>query len=203
MHPEIINLEIINLEIINLEIINLEITNLEITNPEITNPEITSLSLASLPSTLEQAIGEVAEEAQSLGMDASTLLALMMLPLTSEHFADAERALDQRLDSLRVALRQNSVGLMRLLSRVSFAWFVECATRFRQAETSYQRTWWRVVLCGDDSLLVHSEESGQRGVANLFSTLYKRCRKAHDLVFLGVTVGAQEGGFFFPLWVEL
>jgi hypothetical protein len=40
-------------------------------------------------------------------------------------------------------------------------------------------------------------------VINIYSTLYKRVRKAHDLIVLGVTVGGKGGQFFFPLFVEL
>ena len=160
-------------------------------------------SLSNLPETLQQAFAEISEKAQTLGIDPSQLLALMMLPLTSEHFSDAEARVGQRLDSLRQALRANSVGLMRLLSQVSLSWFLECLARYRASATPCQKTRTRLVLCGDDSLLVHAEESHQRGVTTLFSTLYKRCRKAHDLVLLGVTVGAKRGSFFFPLWVEL
>ena len=141
--------------------------------------------LSNLPETLQQALAEISEEAQTLGIDPSQLLALMMLPLTSEHFSDAEALVGQRLDSLRHALRANSVGLMRLLSQVSLSWFLECLSRYRASATPCQKTRTRLVLCGDDSLLVHAEESNQRGVTNLFSTLYKRCRKAHDLVLLG------------------
>jgi hypothetical protein len=50
---------------------------------------------------------------------------------------------------------------------------------------------------------VHAEESNQTDIVNLWSTLYKTYRKAHDLVVLGVTQGPGRGHCFFPLWIEL
>ena len=38
---------------------------------------------------------------------------------------------------------------------------------------------------------------------NIWSTLYKTYRKAHNLIVLGVTIGSSGSTFFFPLWVEL
>ncbi len=58
------------------------------------------------------------------------------------------------------------------------------------------------MICGDDSLLGHAEQSEQSDVVNIWSTLYKTYRKAHDLIVWGITIGAKEGGCFFPLWIE-
>ncbi len=107
--------------------------------------------------------------------------------------------------SLRSPTPGASLGLRnyRLLCRLSVNQLATFIQRFNDAETPYQRTRWRVVLCGDDSLLVHAEESQQVGVVNIWSTLYKTYRKAHNLIALGVTIGPGRGTFFFPLWVEL
>ena len=59
------------------------------------------------------------------------------------------------------------------------------------------------MICGDDSLLVHAKQSEQPDVVNIWSTLYKTYRKVHDLIVWGITTGAKEGGFFFPLWIKL
>ena len=56
----------------------------------------------------------------------------------------------------------------------------------------------RLVICGDDSLLGHAEQSEQPDVVNIWSTLYKAYRKAHDLIALGITIGAKEDGCFSP-----
>ena len=45
--------------------------------------------------------------------------------------------------------------------------------------------------------MIHSD------VVNIWGTLYKTYRKAHDLIVWGITIGAKEGGCFFPLWIEL
>jgi hypothetical protein len=107
------------------------------------------------------------------------------------------------MDDLRQASREHGSDIMRLLCHLSIGQLATFIQRFNSAETPYQHTRWRIVLCGDDSLLVHAEESQQTGVVNLWSTLYKTYRKAHDLIVLGVTIGPGKGTFFFPLWVEL
>lgn len=157
----------------------------------------------NLPKTFSQAFLEVTKEAETFGIDAETLQALLIQPLVSDHFSDAEEITGQRMDTLREACRKNATKIMRLLSRLSLLQLVDFLERFRAAKTPWQKTRFRLVLCGDDSLLVHAEESNQPDVVNLWSTLYKTYRKSHDLVVLGVTVGQGRGDFFFPLWVEL
>ncbi len=157
----------------------------------------------NLPPSIRQELIGLSTEAESFGISADQLAALLIAPLVSDNFSDAETVAGQRLDSLREAVGKNGTKLMRLLSRLSFLLFLEYLTRLRNAQTPCQQTRWRVVLCGDNSLIVHAEESNQPGVVNIWSTLYKRCRKAHDLIVLGVTIGPKQGEFFFPLWVEL
>jgi hypothetical protein len=157
----------------------------------------------NLPPSIRQELIALTDEAQTLGIDEKMMAALLIPPLISDNLADAQTIAAQRLDTLRDAVSKNGTTLMRLLSHLSFLLFNEYLTRFRGATTPWQTTRWRLVLCGDDSLLVHAEESNQPDVVNIWSTLYKTCRKAHDLIVLGVTIGPKQGDFFFPLWVEL
>jgi hypothetical protein len=157
----------------------------------------------TLPPSMRQELIDLSREAETLGIDWQQFSALLIAPLVSDNFSEAETIAAQRLDTLRETVRKNGTKLIRLLSRLSFVLFIEYLTRWRDAQTPWQQTRWRVVLCGDDSLLVHAEESNQPGVVNIWSTLYKTYRKSHDLVVLGVTIGPKGGEFFFPLWVEL
>lgn len=157
----------------------------------------------TLPETFRQELSTLTKEAYELGIEPTVLEALLLVPVVSDHFAQAERVAGQRLDTLRGALENNATKIMRLLMRVSFLLFLEYLLRFRCATEPWQKTRWRIVLCGDDSLLVHAEQSHQPDVVNIWSTLYKTYRKSHDLIVLGVTIGDKEGQFFFPLWVEL
>ena len=156
-----------------------------------------------LPPTFSQELSALLDEASTLGIDPKVLEALLMAPLVSNHIAEAETVAGQRLDTLRTAIEQNATQMMRLLSRLSFLLLLQYLLRFRQASHPWQNTRYRLVICGDDSLLVHAEQSEQPDVVNIWSPLYKTYRKAHDLIVLGVTVGAATGTFFFPLWVEL
>lgn len=157
----------------------------------------------NLPETFCQALFDRFDEAEALGIDPKVLSALVFVPLVADHFTEAEQLVGQRLDTLRQACEKNACRVVRRLSEISFRLFVDSLSRFRRASAPWQVTRWRIVLCGDDSLLVHAEESNQPDIVNIFSTLYKTYRKAHDLIVLGVTVGAKEGQFFFPLWVQL
>ena len=156
-----------------------------------------------LPESMSQEFFDLFDQAEELGIDPSVLEALLIMPLVSDHFSEAETIACQRLDTLRLALRKNTTPIIRLLSRLSFLLFVDHLSRYREATTPWQRTRLRMVLCGDDSLLVHAEQSNQPDVVNIYSTVYKRCRKAHPLVVLGVTIGQKRGKIFFPIWVEL
>ena len=72
--------------------------------------------------------------------------------------------------------------MMRRLSRPSFLLFLQYLLRFRNASQPWQKTRYRLGICGDDSLLGHAEQSEQPDVVNIWSTLYKTYRKAHDLI---------------------
>lgn len=157
----------------------------------------------NLPPTFRQEIFDLCGEAEKLGIAPHILQAMLIAPMVSDHIAEAETIAGQRLDTLRLAVENNATQIMRLLSRLSFLMFVEYLQRLRNAQQPWQKTRWRLTLCGDDSLLVHAEASTQPDVVNIWSTLYKTYRKSHDLIVLGVTVGSKEGQFFFPLWVEL
>ncbi len=158
---------------------------------------------STLPFSFRQVFSEVLSEGEALGLESDVLLALLLQPLVSAHFKDAEEKIHHRMDRLRAACHKNATKIMRLLMKLSLLLLVDFLLRYQEAQTPSQKTRSRLVLCGDDSLLVHAEESNQVDVVNLWSTLYKTYRKAHDLVLLGVTVGAKRGSFFFPLWVEL
>ncbi len=157
----------------------------------------------NLPPTMSEEFTALCDEAETLGLDPTIISALLIAPLVSDHITEAEGIVGQRLDTLRKAIRKNATPIMRLLSRLSFLLFLDYLNRLRSANHPWQKTRWRIVLCCDDSLLVHAEESQQPDVVNMWSTLYKTYRKAHDLIVLGVTVGPKSGNFFFPLWVEL
>ena len=157
----------------------------------------------NLPQTFCQAFLELTYEAETFGIDADLLQALLIQPLVSDHFSEAQEITNQRMDSLREACLKNATRIMRLLSKLSLLLFVDFLSRLLEAKAPWQKTRFRLVICGDDSLLVHAEESNQPDVMNLWSTLYKTYRKCHDLVVLGVTIGPGRGDFFFPLWVEL
>jgi hypothetical protein len=157
----------------------------------------------SLPSSFSDVLSQINQQASSFGIDAETLGALLLQPLVSDNFNDAQQITGVRMDDLRQASREHGSDIMRLLCHLSMGQLATFIKRFNSAETPYQHTRWRIVLCGDDSLLVHAEESQQTGVVNIWSTLYKTYRKAHDLIVLGVTIGPGKGTFFFPLWVEL
>lgn len=157
----------------------------------------------NLPKTCRQVLSEVSKQAETFGIDANVLQALLIQPLVSEHFNQAPEITNQRMDDLRKACRKNATKIMRLLATLSLLQFIAFLCQLRAATTPWQKTRCRLVLCGDDSLLVHAEESNQQDIVNIWSTLYKTYRKAHDLVVLGVTQGAGRGNFFFPLWVEL
>ncbi|MBC8393695.1 MAG: hypothetical protein H8E17_14155 [Deltaproteobacteria bacterium] len=157
----------------------------------------------SLPSSFSNVLSEINKHASSFGIQSEILSALLLQPLVSDNFNDAQRITGRRMDDLRQSCREHASGMMRLLCRLSVCQLATFIQRFNNAETPYQRTRWRVVLCGDDSLLIHAEESQQNGVVNIWSTLYKTYRKAHNLIVLGVTIGPGKGTFFFPLWVEL
>ena len=157
----------------------------------------------NLPKSFRQVFSEVSQQAETVGIDAKVLQALLIQPLISDHFNEAQEITNHRMDELRTACRKDATKIMRLLAKLSLLQLVDVLLRFRAATTPWQKTRLRLVLCGDDSLLVHAEESNQTDVANLWSTLYKTYRKSHDLIVLGVTVGPGRGTFFFPLWVEL
>jgi hypothetical protein len=158
---------------------------------------------SNLPETFCQTFLEVTQQAETFGIKADLLQALLIQPIVSDHFNEAQEIINQRMDNLREACRKYSTKIMRLLMKLSLLMFVDFLSQFRTAKTPWQRTRFRLVLCGDDSLLIHAEESDQKDVLNLWSNLYKKYRKAHDLVVLGVTVGPGRGSMFFPLWVEL
>ena len=157
----------------------------------------------NLPKTFRQVFSDVSKQAETFGIDAKVLQALLIQPLVSDHFNEAQEITNQRMDELRQACQKNATKIIRLLATLSLLQLVDCLRQLRGAKTAWQKSRNRIVLCGDDSLLVHAEESNQKEVLNLWSTLYKTYRKAHDLVVLGVTIGAGRGNFFFPLWVEL
>ena len=157
----------------------------------------------NLPKTFRQVFSEVIQQAETFSIDAKVLQALLIQPLVSDHFNQAQELTNQRMDYLRQACRKNATQIMRLLATLSLLQLVDFLCQLRAAKTPWQKSRKRLVLCGDDSLLVHAEESNQTAIVNLWSTLYKTYRKAHDLVVLGVTQGAGRGHFFFPLWVEL
>ena len=157
----------------------------------------------NLPPTMSEEFTALCDEAETLGLDPTIISALLIAPLVSGHITEAEGIVGQRLDTLRQAMRKNATPIMRLLSRLSLRLFLDYLNRLRSANHPWQKTRWRIVLCCDDSLLVHAEESQQPDMVNMWSTLYKTYRKAHDLIVLGVTVGPKSGNFFFPLWVEL
>ena len=125
----------------------------------------------NLPSTFGQELGELLDEAEILGIDPKVLEALLIAPLISNHIAEAETVAGQRLDTLRTAIEKNATKMMRLLSRLSFLLFLQYLLRFRQASQPWQKTRYRLVICGDDSLLVHAEQSEQPDVVNIWSTL--------------------------------
>ena len=157
----------------------------------------------TLPESFSNVLEEINVSASSFGIPLDTLVALLIQPLVSDNFNDAQQITGMRMDELRQTCREHASDIMRLLCCLSVRQLATLIQRFKDAEYSYQRTRWRVVLCGDDSLLVHAEESQQTGVVNIWSTLYKTYRKAHDLIVLGVTIGSSGSAFFFPLWVEL
>jgi hypothetical protein len=157
----------------------------------------------NLPETFSQVFSEVIESAEDFGIDADTLQALLIQPLIGDHFNQTQEITNQRMDALRLSCRNNASKIMRLLSKLSLLQFIDFVLRLQSAQKPWEKTRYRIVLCGDDSLLVHAEESNQPDVVNIWSTLYKTYRKAHDLIVLGVTVGPGRGNYFFPLWVEL
>ena len=151
-----------------------------------------------LSPTFSQELWELLDEAETLGIAPKVLEALFIAPLISNHIAEAETVAGQRLDTLRTAIEKNATKMMRLLSRLSFLTFLQYLLRFRNASQPWQKTRYRLVICGDDSLLGHAEQSEQPDVVNIWSTLYKTYRKAHDLIVWGITIGAKEGRCFFP-----
>ena len=114
------------------------------------------------------------DESETLGIAPKVLEALFI--------AEAEAVAGQRLDTLRTAIEKNATKMMRLLSRLSFLLFLQYLLRFRNASQPWQKTRYRLVICGDDSLLVRAEQSEQSDIVNIWSTLYKTYRKAHDLI---------------------
>ena len=86
-----------------------------------------------------------------MGIAPKVLEALLIAPLISNHIAEAETVAGQRLDTLRTAIEKNATKMMRLLSRLSFLLFLQYLLRFRNASQPWQKTIYRLVICGDDS----------------------------------------------------
>ena len=104
-----------------------------------------------LSPTFSQELWELLDEAETLGIDPKVLEALFIAPLISNHIAEAETVAGQRLDTLRTAIEKNATKMMRLLSRLSFLIFLQYLLRFRNASQPWQKTIYRLVICGDDS----------------------------------------------------
>lgn len=73
---------------------------------------------------------------------------------------------------------------------------------YRAAVRPDQRTRWNVVFIVDNSLLPHSFQSTQEGLALLKDPALQRYIKAHDLVVLFVVIGDRQLGFpvFLDFW---
>jgi len=96
-----------------------------------------------LSPTFSQELWELLDEAETLGIAPKVLEALFI--------AEAEAVAGQRLDTLRTAIEKNATKMMRLLSRLSFLLFLQYLLRFRNASQPWQKTRYRLVICGDDS----------------------------------------------------
>lgn len=79
------------------------------------------------------------------------------------------------------------------------AWAIQ---RYRAAPRPDQQTRWNVVFMVDNSLLPHSFQSTQEGLAILKDPALQRYVKAHDLVVLFVVIGDRRLGFpvFLDFW---
>ena len=106
---------------------------------------------SKLSPTFSQELWELLDETETLGIDPKVLEALFIAPLISNHIAEAETVAGQRLDTLRTAIENNATKMMRLLSRLSFLTFLQYLLRFRNASQPWQKTIYRLVICGDDS----------------------------------------------------
>lgn len=78
------------------------------------------------------------------------------------------------------------------------AWAIR---RYRAAVRPDQQTRWNVVFVVDNSLLPHSFQSTQEGLALLKDPALQRYIKAHDLVVLFVVIG--DGRLGFPVLMDL
>ena len=79
----------------------------------------------NLPKTFRQVFSEVSKQAETFGIDANVLQALLIQPLVSDHFNEAQEITNQRMDDLRKACQKNATQIMRLLATLSLLQFVD------------------------------------------------------------------------------
>jgi hypothetical protein len=75
----------------------------------------------NLPKTFRQVFSEVIQKAETFSIDAKVLQALLIQPLVSDHFNQAQEITNQRMDDLRQACRKNATPIMRLLATLSLS----------------------------------------------------------------------------------
>ena len=73
----------------------------------------------NLPKSFRQVFSAVSKQAETFGLDAQVLQALLIQPLVSDHFNQAQEITNQRMDELRQACRKDATKIMRLLAKLA------------------------------------------------------------------------------------
>jgi hypothetical protein len=74
---------------------------------------------STLPESFRQVFSEVLSESEAIGLESDVLLRLLLQPLVSDNFKDAEEKINRRMAHLRIACRKNAGRIMRLLMKLS------------------------------------------------------------------------------------
>lgn len=128
--------------------------------------------------------------------------ALMLQPLAAESIHDLAQQCQQahtRLYRLMADPARWTVDVLIETSVALVAWAIQ---RYRAAARPDQRTRWNVVFVVDNSLLPHSFQSTQEGLALLKDPALQRYVKAHDLVVLFVVIGDGERQQGLPVFLD-
>ena len=94
----------------------------------------------NLPKTFRQVFSEVIQQAETFSIDAKVLQALLIQPLVSDHFNQAQEITNQRMDDLRQACRKNATPIMRLLATLSLLQLVDFLCQLKAAKTPWQKS---------------------------------------------------------------
>lgn len=127
---------------------------------------------------------------------------LLLQPLAAESIHDLTQKCQQaqmRLYRLMADPARWTVDVLMDTSVELVAWAIQ---RYRTAARPDQQTRWNVVFIADNSLLPHSFQSTQEGLALLKDPALQRYVKAHDLVVLFVVLGDGDRQLGFPVFLD-